>query len=137
MANTKRRYSGIQTILQDLDFHQSCHFLALCSIAEEVNGEPIDFLDVIRVAFENKLIDKEFFVQDNCGLLSVLTGKSWAMTEVGELPEVINDNEYTEAIYFNPRTKFKHFRRRGFDTLENSVTVKEGYISSYRIYRWS
>lgn len=135
--NTTRRYAGIQTILQNLKWSDCCHFLALCSIAEEVNDEPIDLIDLIRVARDNKLIDDEFTVLDNCRLLAVMTGKSWVQTEVSQLPETILDNEYTEVIYYNPRTKFKHYRRRRFDTLVKSVTVSEGYVFAYRIYKWS
>lgn len=135
--NTKRRYSGIQDILQGLKWSDCCHFLALMSIAEEVIDEPVDFLELIRIAKEHRLIDDEFTVLDNCGLLAAMTGKTWVQTEVSTLPDVILDNEYTEVIYYNPRTKFKHFRRRGFDTLKDSVTVREGYILNYRIYKYT
>lgn len=136
MTSTKKRYSGIQTILGACG-EGGCHFLTLCSIAEETNEEPVDLIYAIRLALDNKLMNKEFYVTDNCALLMCLTGKTWTQTEVKELPEIINDNEYTEAIYFNPRTQFKHFRRRGFDTLVDSVTVKEGNVIAYRIYKWS
>ncbi len=134
--NVKVRYSGIQNELESCG-KEGCHFLTLLSIAEETINEPIDLLDAIRLCKENNVLADDFFVKDNCGLLCILTGKSWTMAEVSVLPDVINDNEYTEAIYFNPRTKFKHYRRRGFDTLKDSVTVKEGDVIAYRIYKWS
>lgn len=136
MTDTKTRYSGIQSELKVCG-SEGCHFLSLLSIAEEVIKEPIDLLDAIRLAKDNNLIDDEFTVLDNCALLCVLTGKSWRQSEVGTLPDIILDNEYTEVIYYNPRTKFKHYRRRGFDTLKNSVTVKEGRVFAYRIYKHS
>lgn len=135
--NTKVRYSGIQSLLQGLHFNESCHFLCLCSIAEEVNGAPIDFIGVIKLASVHNLIRKDFYVNDACALLSVMTGKTWVQGTASELPETIAANEYTEEVYYNPRTKFTHFKRRGYDTLDSSITVKEGYIKEYRIYRWS
>ena len=57
------------------------------------------------------------------------------MNKIEETLEVINDNEYTVAVWYNERTQFKHFRRRYFDTLLNSVTVKEGSIAYYHIFR--
>lgn len=76
----------------------------------------------------------DFYVKDAFAILNYYTNKKWVRRSVTELPKEIKDNEYTEAVWFNKRTSFTHFRRRGFDTLQNSVTVKEGKIQSYYIY---
>lgn len=45
------------------------------------------------------------------------------------------------GCYYNPRTKFRHFvainpdKTVVFDPIENSVTVREGYLESLRLYR--
>ena len=134
MIDTKARYTGIQSLLQEMQFNSACHFLALCSIAEEVNNLPIDFLQVVKLARSTNLIRKDFYVNDACALLRLMTNRQWSVRKEKTLPSVILDNEYTEAVWYNPRTKFTHFRRRGFDTLNNSITVKEGNIAEYRVY---
>lgn len=130
----KEHYEHLQTIFGTAN-ESSCHFLTLCSIAEEATGIWIDVVKAMFLLQSKGLMDSEFYIKDDgCKVLSLLTnGKKWTRKDVEKLPP-IRDNDYTEAIYFNPRTQFKHFRRRYFDTLKDSVTVKEGYIIQYRIY---
>mgnify|MGYP007070351599 CR=1 FL=1 len=131
--NTKVRYSGIQTIFQGLKWSDCCHFLSLCSIAEEVNDKPIDLIEIIRMALDNKLIDEEFTVLDNCGLLCALTGKSWVQSEVKTLPEIILDNEYTEAIWYNKRTRNLYCKRRRYHyyRTKQSIYIWGEYDSNF------
>lgn len=127
------RYSGMQDDFLLLG-NYGCHFLVLCSIAEEFNNEQVDVLTALQLARNTHLIDDTCFVLDNCKLLEKLTHKKWTMRTVRALPVVIADNEYTELVFHNKRTGCKHYRRRAVDTLRNSLTVKEGYILEYRIY---
>ena len=129
----KDRYEGLQSLFATA-YESSCHFLVLCSIAEEAIGHDIDLIWAIRTCRSRQLIDDEFYVKDDgCGILKLLTNKKWTRKDVVKLG-VIRDNDYTEAEWFNPRTGFTHFRRRYFDTLNDSVTVREGYIKQYRVY---
>lgn len=130
-----KRFEGIQTYLTGID-SDGCLFLSLCSIAEEVNGDKIDFLEAVRIARENKLVSGNFFVEDSCSLLSVLTGKSWKRTIVKNLPPVIDEKEYTIVKLRQPSGKGFHFKRRSFDTLINSASTKKNDIAEYYIYRW-
>lgn len=133
MTAVRDRYEGFQDVCKALG-ESGCHFLTLCSIAEEHLKEPIDFVGLVQVCRSKKWITKDFFVDnDGTPILEYLTGLKWTRKEVVNLP-VINDNDYTEAIYYNPRTKFHHYRRRYFDVKENSVTVAEGHIEKYYIY---
>jgi len=135
------RYAGIQDKLKNIDKY-GCHFLTLCSIAEEANQlltgnklVKVDLIDAINLAISKNLINEDYEVQNNCGLLNFLTsGHTWAQTTVKILPNVIKSNQFTEVVFYNDRTKFKHYRRRSVDTLFNSTTVKEGYVLEYRIY---
>lgn len=131
----KDRYSGFQTLCEKLNKY-GCHFLTLLSIAEEESGKTIDLIEAVRLSQSKKWIDGDFTVtvEGSLKLLELYTGKKWIRKEVVKLPSVIKDNEYTEAVWYNPRTNFTHYRRRGFDTLENSVTVAEGSIKKYYIY---
>lgn len=134
----KERYQNLQTEM--LALHQDgCHFLTLCSIADDYRHDHnlpyIDLIWAIRTCTSKGLIDSEFYVKDDgCKILSLLTdGRKWTRKDVEKLGP-IGDNDYTEAVYYNPRTEYKHFRRRYLDTLRDSVTVKEGYVIQYRIY---
>lgn len=130
---TQQRYEGFQSIAKALG-SDGCHFLVLCSIIEEYTGNPLDLIHVIRTCLDKGWITNDFTVLgDGTWILTYFTGAKWTRKEVVKLP-VIRDNDYTEAIWYNPRTGYHHYRRRYFDTLDCSVTVKEGYIEKYYIY---
>lgn len=130
------RYENIQTFLTHIDT-DGCYFLTLLSIAEEFNKTKVDLIDAIWLARGRNLITDDYTVNDAPALLTALTGHKWVMHRVNTLPKVIAGNEYTVAVWYNPRTKYKHFRRRYFDTLVSSVTVKEGSIAYYHLFRVS
>lgn len=137
MISVKDRYSGFQTLCGVMK-DEACHYLVLCSIADEYlithGHQPHDFLGILRLAQSKRWITKDFWVSnDGTPILEAATGKKWQRKEVVSLP-VIRDNDYTEAIYYNPNTDLHHYRRRGFDTLEYSKTVAEGYVEKYYIY---
>lgn len=131
----KQRYQGIQSTLK-IAGDNACHFLTLLSIAEEESEAPIDLIEAIRITQKMKWMNSEFTVTvaGSLALLEYYTDKKWTRREVKVLPSVIKDNEYTEAVYKNDNTGFNHYRRRGYDTLNHSVTVAEGYIEKYYIY---
>ena len=130
---TLERYNGIQTMMGEL-FDSGCHFLVLLSIAEEESGAQIDLIEAIRISQSKGWMRSDFYVVDALSILRFYTHKEWVREEVKKLPKDILDNQYTEVVYFNKRTSFKHYRRRAFDTLENSTTVREGYVLNYYIY---
>lgn len=132
--NTKQRYTEIQTLLKKCG-ESGCHFLSLLSIIEEVNNEPVDLIEAVKVCLSKKYIDEDFFVKAGDELLEYFTGRKWVRKTVEKLPSKIEDNWFTECVYFNPKTNKYHYRRRGFDTLKDSITVKEGYALKY--YIWS
>lgn len=130
----KDRYSGIQSIMGQCNKY-GCHFFVLLSIIEEYTGKPVDLIDAIRISMSKGWMKSDFTVRDALALLNYYTGKKWTRTEkLEKLPLVIKKNQYTEVNWYNPRTKLEHFTRRGIDSLENSVTVKEGYQRYYYIY---
>lgn len=126
------RYSGLQSTLKVVG-SEGCHFLVLCSIAEESSNKVLDLVEAIRVSQSKGWVAHDFLVRDAISLLNWMTGRKWTRKEVAKL-ETVRDNDYTEVVYYNPRTKLRHFRRRGFDTLDSSKTVSEGHIEKYYIY---
>lgn len=130
---TFERYTGIQDVLKKCG-ESGCNFLCICSIAEEVNSRPVDLISAYRKAKELHCMDDDFYVHNNLRLLYGLTGKNWLRREMSNIEGVLDKNEYSIAVYFNPRTGRHHYRRRSFDTLSASVTVNEGYIEKYYVY---
>lgn len=130
--DTKSRYAGIQSEMNRL-YEGGCLFLCLLSIAEEVRDRPIDLIDAIHICKVRKWLKSDYTVADSLSILAYFTGYSWTRNETQAL-SVIRDNEYTVCKYNNARTGFTHFRRRPWDTLDNSVTVQEGKIIEYYIY---
>lgn len=129
------RYEGIQTVLRKCG-ESGCLFLSILSIAEEVAGVSFDLINTIHICLQKKWITNDFECLDSLAILNYLTGKTWIRREVTRLTRDVAYNEYTVANYFNPRTGIIHRRRRSYDTLKASVTVREGYIKSYYVYSW-
>lgn len=131
--NVKNRYEGIQTVMKNAG-ESACLFLSLLSIAEYHRGTPVDFIVAYNKCVEKGLIEKDFFCNDQEKILETFTGAKWKKTVLKELPDPVPENMYTVEKWFNERTGFTHFKRRGWDTLESSVTVKEGSILEYYCY---
>lgn len=131
--DVKNRYEGIQTALK-MAGDYACLFLSVLSIAEEYTGLPVDFIVAYRKCIDLGLIEKDFFCNDQEKILYELTGTKWKKSVLKELPESVPESMFTVEKWYNPRTGFTHFKRRGFDTLERSITVKEGKISEYYCY---
>ena len=131
--SVKARYQGIQTTLGKAHEY-ACLFLSLLSIVEDYTKKPIDFITAYRTAVHKKYINEDFECLDQEAMLKEFTGKKWTRTVVEHLPDPVPDNMYTIEKWYNPRTKFTHFRRRGFDTLMSSVTVTEGKLINYYCY---
>lgn len=129
------RYEGIQTLLKNCG-DSGCLFLSVLSIAEEVADVSFDLINTIHICLQKKWIADDFECLDSLAILNYLTGKIWARREVTCLTGDVAYNEYTVANYFNPRTGIIHRRRRSYDTIKNSVTVREGSVLTYYVYSW-
>lgn len=136
----KERYEGIQDIAEV--FHNNaCHFIVMLSIAEDELRDcgqreaTIDLIDAIKVSQSKGWFTKDFYGKETqLKLLEHYTGKRWSRRQVKKLPAVIKHYEYTEAHYINKNTGKEHFRRRGYDSLWSSITVRDGYVDYYNIY---
>ena len=141
----KKRYEGIQTLMKNFS-DSSCNLLSLCTIIEEVSGQPADLIGIVQWGRNTKInknsstniIDDDWTVNDNFAVLSKFSGKKkWKRTEVTELPKKIKDNQFTFEIWKKkPTDAAMHVKRRFVDTLINSQTVKTGKIVKYYIYEY-
>jgi len=129
----KTRYKGIQSKLKFIN-DCGCLFLCICTIIEEVNGKPVDLIDVIQKSKANKWLAEDYTVNDSLMILNKFTGKNFKRKIVKELPSVIKNNEFTVEKWLNPKTGGNHFKRRFVDTLTSSQTVKTGTLQEYYIY---
>ncbi len=111
-----------------------CLLLCLLSIAEEVINYNIDTIGACVKLLEDGCVADDFFCKDQERALFLLTGKKWKKEVRRSLPSTVPINMYTVERWYNQRTGYTHFKRRGFDTLVNSVTVKEGKLTSYYCY---
>lgn len=133
---TKQRYEKIQSVLA-IAGQSACLFLCILSIAEDYKGGDLDLIWSIFVAKREGCLQDDFYVSDQEKLLLLLTGRTWKRSVVTKLPDRIPDNMYTVEKWYNPRTGYTHFKRRGYDTLASSVTVKEGKLKEYYCYEVS
>jgi hypothetical protein len=79
-------------------------------------------------------IDKECTVLNPSGIALLLSNEKYEVTKVKTLPK-LNDGDWYVERWHNKSTGFNHFKLPDCDTLESSVTVKEGSIVSYRLFR--
>lgn len=133
LEEIKVRYDGIQSRLKYIHEY-GCLFLCLCEIIEEVTNAPCDIIRVVQESKARGWLEEDYTVSNSLAILNTFTKKEWKRKEVEKLPAKIKDNEFTIEKWYNPRTKYTHFKRRFVDTLVSSVTVKEGKIKEYYIY---
>lgn len=115
----------------------SCLFLCLCSIADEWRAERmksgVDILALAMDARDSGFLDDEWTCRTT-DILRLATGVGWKKSEVRRIPSLLPENMYTVEKWFNRRTGLTHFRRRWGDTLDDSVTVREGRLEGYYVF---
>lgn len=127
----KERYTGIQDILKTVG-SDGCYLLSLCSIAEEYMCREVDLIGALKTALKKGWLSDDMTVLDPCAVLAYLCpGTAWTVEKSDALPDTVPDEMYTVAVWENGG--YKHFRRRGFDTLWDSNTVKNGKITGWRL----
>lgn len=130
--DVRRRYEGTQDLLKWMGT-DGCYVLCLLSIAEEVLDKPLDLIDSVKALIANKAVGTDMYVFDAVQALQILTGREVTMSKETTLGYVA-ENQYTVAKYYNDRTKYTHFRRRAYDTLDHSITVAEGGLVEYYVF---
>jgi hypothetical protein len=117
-----------------------CYALTLCRVAELAGGVNKDIGSAagdIERAIISGCIKEDMTVLDGAGFLRQLTLLDWRKDyqPAGYKPA---KDDYLVAEWYNKRTGKTHFTLEypeKWNSLENSVTVKEGAIRSYRVYR--
>lgn len=128
---TKQRYMGIQDTLGVMN-KNACLFLCILSIAEDYTKEPIDLLFAYNAFVMSKYMTLDCYMRDSESALELLTGVQWKREKMKQLPDPVPNEMYTIEHWING--KYEHFKRRGFDTLKNSLTVQRGELVEYYCY---
>ena len=119
------------TLIKNL-YESGCYFLCICEIAERHTGRPVDIIKTAVKALEEGWIEEDFTILRPAQILEYLTEKSWVCIKSEK--ESKEPDSYTVQCYKNNRTGYTHFRMEDWDSLKDSVTVREGKIISYRIF---
>lgn len=121
----------------------ACYLLCLIDIAEQYTHKSFNIQAVIedaisknyvRFNFDNYDDINNFYVENPCAILSMLTGKRWNVAKLLEKP-IYTDNKYI-VEWYSVNGVTGHFVRNQtkFNSLQNSVTVKHGVIKSWRVF---
>jgi hypothetical protein len=119
-----------------------CYALTLCRIMglvkfDELGFDMADAVGFINTAISNGFIGKDMTVLDGALFLSGRMQTKWTK-EYKDPDYQPKKGDYLIAEWFNKRTGKTHFTLEypeKWNSLSDSVTVKEGYIKSYRLYR--
>lgn len=121
----------------------ACYALCLINIAEEYLNVKISKdlslekgIELGYIYFNKKNYDdtENFYVKDPAKYLQFLTGAKWKVRKEGaDYKRKTGEYAVEYWSYTNGRTG--HFARiyKGFNSLQNSKSVKDGKIVSYRI----
>ena len=118
-------------------YDYGCYFLCLLYIAfrrEPTLEEMIVYYDSFTAT---GWMDEDCFVKNPCAILNFFTGKEYSVVKGSVL-----DTSATHIIgyFYNTNTNLHHFVVMGkdnkvlWDSIENSNTVKNGFVESYRMF---
>ena len=119
-------------------YDYGCYFLDLLYIAfgrEPTLEEMLKYYDTF---LQKVWIDSECFVANPTAILEYLTGKKYSIKK-----DSVLDTSASHIIgnFYNPNTSLHHFVVMGkdnkvrWDSIEDSNTVKNGFVESYRLFK--
>jgi hypothetical protein len=118
--------NGCQNVLTQAGEY-ACYYLCLCRAACK------DFnLDDVKALADKGLLLEDFTVQNAGDIMSYLTGQKWKHYKAGPDFKPKGD-DIVIYEWFNRTTGRNHFRMRDFDSLANSITVRDGAVISTRV----
>lgn len=114
-----------------------CYYISIlhaCNVTDIVKA-----LEIYRKAVKLNIMEKDCYIRNPELLIGMITGHTYRVTKTIERPNLDSKKDILIGEYFNPRTNFAHFcdvTTEVYDPLVDSVTVKEGYIRSYRHFKF-
>lgn len=132
------KYEGLQSRLKIIG-EEGCHFLSLCYIANSYLARHgfsgIDIDDTYTRAISLGVMKSDCYVTDGERFLNAFTGAQWKREVLTKKPADSLEFRYIEEVWYNKRTGFRHYKMSTHDTLSSSVTVKEGVIEKWYVWR--
>lgn len=133
-----------QNELKDLDkviknIHDyGCYFLDLIYVSKDYKEPTLEeMLKYYDIFLQKMWIDSECFVANPTAILEYLTGKKYRI----KIDSVFDKQaDIIIGRWYNPTTNYHHFvvmdkcNEVRWDSIENSNTVKNGFIESYRLF---
>ena len=128
-----KRYVGLKNI-----YDYGCYFLDLLYIGkgyEELTLEEI--VEYYHLFCSKDWIDKECYVKEPTAILEFLTGEKYRVM-YSKYPD--QAAKHVVARFYNTYTGYAHFVVSNsygdvvWDPIENSYTVKNGIVDSYRLF---
>lgn len=125
----------------------SCYFLSIMKLAEDFTGSNFDIFTIITICsshygangkpwitfnWDNPNDKANFDVNHPDKVFELLTGIKWSVTKepVTYKPK---HGELVVECWKNGNTT--HFRLKDWDPIKDSITVKEGKLDSFRVFR--
>jgi hypothetical protein len=138
-------FAGIQTFFQEAG-QAACYALSIIKIAERITGQIIDPFAAlvdgiekrhIRYNWNNQDDGDNFFVADPAALLSALTGRPVTVRKKTNINRGPAPREYIVQCWERQAVgkTITHFRLPDWDSLKDSLTVKNGRVTSLRVFR--
>lgn len=127
----------------------ACYFFCLMKLAEEYTGFDFDINSTIQICslhrasngkqwltfnWDNPDDPDNFDVNAPDEILRLLTGTKWSVS-YEDANYKAKKNELVVECWYNKTTGLNHFRLKDWDPLFKSVTVRDGCIKSYRVFR--
>ena len=119
-------------------YEYGCYFLDLLYISKYQEPTFEEIIKSYDTFITKGWMDEDCFIKNPCAILNHLTGKKYLVTK-----DSVLDSGATHIIgyYYNPNTNLHHFvvmdKYNGvrWDSIENSNTIKNGFIESYRLFK--
>lgn len=119
-------------------YEYGCYFLDLLFISKYQEPTFEEIINYYYTFITKRWMDEECYVKDPGAILTYLTGKKYSVTK-----DLAFDSSAAHVIgcFYNPITNLHHFVVMNkhnvvlWDSIENSNTVKNGFIESYRSFK--
>ncbi len=118
-------------------YDYGCYFLDLLYVSKCREPTLEEIIKYYDTSTANGWMDEECFVKDPCAILNFLTGKKYLVVKDSVLD---TSASYIIGYFYNPNTSLHHFvvmekDKVLWDSIENSNTVKNGFVESYRMFK--
>lgn len=119
-------------------YEYGCYFLDLLFISKYQEPTFEEIIKSYDTFITKGWMDEECYVKDPCAILTYLTCKKYSVTK-----DSVFDSSAAHIIgyFYNPNTNLHHFvvmdkyNKVHWDSIEDSNTVKNGFIESYRLFK--